>query len=314
MAFLLLLPLSYIQVVNASLSDDMASFANFLKFEKRYSQHTLRAYSDDLDQLSTFLAEQFGDMPVDQLNSGIIRSWLASLKEAGLTARSLNRKISSLKSFFRYLQRTGRLTKDPLSGISSPKSGRQLPSFVEEGQVHTLFEHVEFSDDWAGMTARLSMLLLYQLGLRLSELISCRERDVDVSNAQIKVLGKGNKERIIPVAAPLLAEIAAYLAAKRTRLTGADTEYLLVNERGRKLYPRYVQRLTEGYLRLVTTIERKSPHVLRHSFATHLANNGAELNAVKELLGHASLAATQVYTHNTIGKLKNVHKKAHPRG
>jgi integrase/recombinase XerC len=180
--------------------------------------------------------------------------------------------------------------------------------------MKVLFRDVAFTDDWNGYTGRLAMLMLYLLGIRLSELVNCKERQVDYANNAVKVLGKGNKERVIPVGKELLAALKEYVAQKKVVFEAPDRDFLLVTDKGKKLYPKYVYRLTQRYLQEVTTIEKKSPHVLRHSFATHLSNNGAELNAVKELLGHASLAATQVYTHNTIEKLKNVHRKAHPRG
>lgn len=289
-------------------------FLDYLKFEKRYSPHTISAYHDDLIQFRDFLETQFGGMDLKDISAPIVRSWLASLKEAGLTSRSITRKISTLKSFFKYNIRTGQLVKSPMTNIISPKISKRLPTYVEEKDMETLFQHVEFDADWNGYTSRLAMQMLYQLGLRLSELVNCKESQVDFANHNIKVLGKGNKERIIPVNDQLLAEIKEYIRQKPVQLASPDTTALLVNQKGRKLYPKYVYKLTRKYLQLVTTVQKKSPHVLRHSFATHLSNNGAELNAVKELLGHASLAATQVYTHNTIEKLKNIHKKAHPKG
>jgi integrase/recombinase XerC len=297
-----------------SFNNEITAFADYLKFEKRYSQHTVRSYGDDLARFRDYLQTEFNGMPLADISAPVVRSWLASMKEAGLTSRSITRKISSLKSFFKFVMRTGTLKKSPLSNISSPRSSKKLPSFVEEKDMGTLFRDVEFPDDWGGRTARLALQMLYQLGLRLSELINCREAEIDFSNQNIKVLGKGNKERIIPVRQELLSEIRNYMNDKKAIFEQPERGCLLINEKGKKLYPKYVYRVTRKYLHLVTTIDKKSPHVLRHSFATHLTNNGAELNAVKELLGHSSLAATQVYTHNTIEKLKNVHRKAHPRG
>lgn len=296
------------------LSSEIAAFTDHLKFEKRYSAHTVRSYHDDLIQFRDHLVVTFGDMKIAEITPSIIRSWFASLKEAGLNSRSINRKISTLKSFFKHLLRTGSIKKSPLSGIISPKTSKRLPSFVEEKDMATLLGHVEFPDDWSGYTAKLAISMLYELGLRLSELVNCRESQVDKGNRQLRILGKGNKERILPLNKRLMGEILEYTSRKRAEFEKFDHTYLLVNEKGRKLYPKYIYRLTTKYLPEVTTVKKKSPHILRHSFATHLMNNGAELNAVKELLGHASLAATQVYTHNTIEKLKNVHKKAHPRG
>jgi integrase/recombinase XerC len=300
--------------MHESIPKEISRFSDHLKFEKRYSQHTVRSYNDDLVQFVEYLDAQFGGIAIKEISSPVIRSWLASLKEQGLGSRSISRKISTLKSFFKFMIRTGSLAKSPVTNIVSPKLSKRLPVYVEEKDMDTLFRHVEFGDDWTGITARLSMMMLYQLGIRLSELVNCKESQVDFSNGQIKILGKGNKERIIPVGNDLMDQIREYIQQKRLLIDKADTVSLLVNENGRKLYPKYIYRITNKYLPLVTTIGKKSPHILRHSFATHLSNNGAELNAVKELLGHASLAATQVYTHNSIDKLKNIHKKAHPRG
>jgi integrase/recombinase XerC len=296
------------------LSSEISTFTDHLKFEKRYSVHTVRSYHDDLIQFRDYLVTSFGSVPLEEISAAVIRSWLASLKNNGLESRSINRKISTLKSFFKFIIRSGKLSKNPLATIVSPKVSKRLPAFVEEGDMNTLFRHVEFEEGWNGYTGRLAMQMLYEMGLRLSELVNCRESQVDFGNRQIKILGKGNKERIIPLNTVLLEEIREYVRRKPAELEVSDRNYLLVNEKGKKLYQKFIYRLTTKYLPKVTTVKKKSPHILRHSFATHLMNNGAELNAVKELLGHASLAATQVYTHNTIEKLKNVHKKAHPRG
>lgn len=296
------------------LSSEISAFSDHLKFEKRYSVHTVRSYHDDLIQFSNYIALAFGSMAIDDISPAIVRSWLATLKNEGLSSRSITRKISTLKSFFKFIIRSGQLNKNPLGSIVSPKISRRLPAFIEEKDMDTLFRHVEFDNNWNGYTGRLAMGLLYELGLRLSELVNCRESQVDFANRHIKILGKGNKERIMPVNAKLLAEIREYIKKKKMEFEKSDSNYLLVNDKGKKLYSKFIYRLTTRYLPEVTTVKKKSPHILRHSFATHLMNNGAELNAVKELLGHSSLAATQVYTHNTIEKLKNVHKKAHPRG
>lgn len=300
--------------MQAQLSVHISKFLDHLKFEKRYSAYTIRSYHDDLEQFGEYLEVQFGGMALKEISSAIVRSWLASLKQAKMSARSITRKISTLKSFFRFMLKSGVVAKSPMTAITSPKIAKKLPFYVEEADMKVLFKDVEFDDDWNGYTGRLAMLMLYQLGIRLSELVNCKERQVDPANSAIRVLGKGNKERVIPAGAELLAALKEYVAQKKAVFEAPDRNFLLVTDKGKRLYPKYVYRLTQRYLKEVTTIEKKSPHVLRHSFATHLSNNGAELNAVKELLGHASLAATQVYTHNTIEKLKNVHKKAHPRG
>ena len=300
--------------MHQTLSSEISSFTDHLKFEKRYSVYTVRSYHDDLTQFSDYISSAFGDTAIEDVTPSIVRSWLATLKNQGLSSRSITRKISTLKSFFKFAIRSGKLRKSPVTSIVTPKISKRLPAFVEEKDMETLFRHVEFEDNWNGYTGRLAMGMLYELGLRLSELVNCRESQVDFANRHIKVLGKGNKERILPVNAELLNTIDEYMKRKAAEFEKYDTNYLLVNDKGNKLYPKFIYRLTTKYLPEVTTVKKKSPHILRHSFATHLMNNGAELNAVKELLGHASLAATQVYTHNTIEKLKNVHKKAHPRG
>jgi integrase/recombinase XerC len=297
-----------------TLSSEISSFTDHLKFEKRYSVYTVRSYHDDLIQFGEYITEAFGETPIGDISPSIVRSWLATLKNTGLSSRSITRKISTLKSFFKFVIRSGKLEKSPVTSIVTPKISKRLPSFVEEKDLDTLFSHVEFEDNWNGYTGRLAIAMLYELGLRLSELVNCREAQVDFGNKHVKILGKGNKERIMPVNTDLLKSIDEYIRRKPVEFEKYDSSYLLVNDKGNKLYPKFIYRLTTKYLPEVTTVKKKSPHILRHSFATHLMNNGAELNAVKELLGHASLAATQVYTHNTIEKLKNVHKKAHPRG
>jgi integrase/recombinase XerC len=199
-----------------------------------------------------------------------------------------------------------------MTTIASPKIPKRLPVYVEQKDTNTLFQHVEFPDDWSGRTDRLILLVFYNTGMRLSELVNLKESQVNAAANTIKVLGKGNKERVIPVSPALIKEISEYMTLKNT-LASPDRVYLLVNEKGRRLYAKYLYHAVKKYLSLVTTIDKKSPHVLRHTFATHLTNNGADLNAVKELLGHSSLAATQIYTHNTIEKLKDIYKKAHPK-
>jgi integrase/recombinase XerC len=295
-------------------SQPIASFLSYLQFEKRYSSHTIIAYEEDLQQFFTYLHEQFSmaEPALAEIAPSFIRSWLASLKEAKNSAKTINRKISSLKSFFKYHLRTGQLDQSPMTTIVSPKIPRRLPVYIEQKDTNTLFQHVEFPDDWSGKTDRLILSIFYNTGMRLSELVNLKESQINSAANTIKVLGKGNKERVIPVSPALIQEINEYVALKNT-LEAPDRAYLLINEKGRKLYARYVYLAVKKYLSLVTTIDKKSPHVLRHTFATHLTNNGADLNAVKELLGHSSLAATQIYTHNTIEKLKDIYKKAHPK-
>lgn len=292
--------------------EPVQSFIDYLRYEKRYSAHTVRSYQDDLSQFTSYLQEQFSvQSPVD-ITATFIRSWLASLREMDISPRSINRKISTLKSFFKYQLRTGRLSQTPMTNIISPKSGKRLPSFVKEEDLGALLQALGFTEDWKGLNARMLITLFYCTGMRLSELIQLKPRQVDRSKRVIKILGKGNKERIVPVSPGLISLIEEYeMQKKKLFEEAADT--LLVTEKGKKIYPKYAYLLVKQYLADIKTLEKKSPHVLRHSFATHLTNHGASLNAVKELLGHASLASTQVYTHTTIEKLKEVYKNAHPR-
>lgn len=288
-------------------------FTDYLKYQKRYSPHTLRSYSDDLMQLNDYLVSEFGEMQLNELTPSIIRTWLAHMKDHDIASRSINRKISSLKSFFKYHLKNGTVSSTPMTQVASPKTAKRMPVFVKQEETAVLFEHVEFPDSWEGRTDRLIIELLYNTGLRSAELVSLKESQVDASRRILKVLGKGNKERIIPLNPEFIKNIQQYIVEKK-QIEGAETnDRLLVTASGKPLYAGYVYRSVKHSLNQVTTVQKKSPHVLRHTFATHLLNNGADLNSVKELLGHASLAATQVYTHHTIEKLRDVHKKAHPK-
>jgi len=287
------------------------AFLAYLQFEKRYSLHTITAYSNDLVQFFDFIETQYDKVALDQITGSMVRTWLAGMKETEMTGKSLNRKISSLKSFFKYQIRQERLAKSPMETVISPKITKRLPAFVAEQDMEQLLAHLAFAEGWKGYTEKMVIQLFYATGMRLSELILCKESQLDLSKSVIKVLGKGNKERIIPISKNLSQELANYIQEKPEAANG--NPHVFVTEKGKSLQPRAVYSFVKFYLSQVTTLQKKSPHVLRHSFATHLMNNGADLNAVKELLGHASLAATQVYTHNTIEKLKEVFAKAHPK-
>jgi integrase/recombinase XerC len=291
----------------------LQQFLDFLKFQKRYSQHTVISYQTDLIGFFNFVAITFGETPLPDIRPAYVRSWLAQLKENGMESKSINRKISTLKSFFKYLLKEQQIMVSPMSTVISPKVSKRLPQFVEKKDIETLFNYVEFPDNWQGKTDRILLQLFYNTGIRQAELVNLKENQVDSGKNVIKVLGKGNKERIIPVSQLLLDELKNYMVDKRKLLEQFNADILLINANGKKLYPKYVYNTVNKYLSKITTISKKSPHVLRHTFATHLMNNGADLNAVKELLGHSSLAATQIYTHNTIEKLKDIHKKAHPK-
>jgi len=289
------------------------SFLSYLRYEKRYSFHTISSYSSDLAFFFEYTGRLFEIQHPQEITSAMIRSWLASMKEKGDSARSINRRISTLKSFFRFLLRQKLIEASPMATISSPKIKKRLPVFVEQKDLNTLFQHVEFPDGWDGILHRTMLVFFYGTGMRLSELIGLKDHQVDLSKNQIKILGKGNKERVVPFGPGMKEQTDLYRKNRPAEQVAGAEKPFFINNKGRSLSARYVQLTIKKYLSLTTTIDKKSPHVLRHSFATHLMNNGAELNAVKELLGHSSLAATQVYTHNTIEKLKDVYKKAHPK-
>ena len=291
----------------------IGSFLDYLQFEKRYSLHTIVSYQNDLEQFFAFLESQYDNPPISSVTPSFIRSWMAEMKGDGISPKSLNRKISTLKSFFKHQLKMGVINQSPMTTIMVQKVGKRLPSFVSQKDMETLKNYVTFPNNRKGHTDKLLLELFYATGMRLSELIGLKENHVDFSNGQVKVLGKGNKERIIPVAKELLEEIKKYMEAKEEVEIKFSENHLFTNEKGKPLYSKYVYNVVKENLSHVTTLQKKSPHVLRHTFATHLTNNGADLNAVKELLGHSSLAATQIYTHNTIEKLKDIHQKAHPK-
>lgn len=292
---------------------ELQLFLQYLQFEKRYSQHTIISYRTDLEQFFTFLISQYDSPPVAAVTAGFVRSWLAEMRSEELTPKSLNRKISSLKSFFKYQMKLGEVKQSPMTTIVAPKAGKRLPSFVAQNDMETLQQYVGFPDTWKGLTDKLLLDLFYATGMRLSELINLKDSQVDIANCQVKVVGKGNKERIIPVSKDIILQLKYYIESKQKITVDTSFPNFFINEKGRPLYAKYVYNVVKANLSQVTTLKKKSPHVLRHTFATHLSNNGADLNAIKELLGHSSLAATQIYTHNTIEKLKDIYKKAHPK-
>lgn len=287
-------------------------FLEYLEFEKRYSVYTVKAYKKDLEQFEGYLKDHYDFNDILEAGSMQVRSWMAELMNNDISPRSINRKLSSLRAFYQYCMRRSAISKNPAASIPALKQKKRLPAFVEESSMNMLLDEIEFENDVIGKRDKLIIQLFYYTGMRLSELISLKVSDVDMHKKQLKVLGKRNKERIIPVTEDLLRALEGYLDV-RCEIAGGTAKNLILTAKGKKLYPSLVQRLVKTKLQMVTTIDKKSPHVLRHTFATAMLNHGADLNAVKELLGHANLAATQVYTHNTVEKLKKVYTEAHPR-
>lgn len=299
----------------SSLADNqLQSFSRHLSVERRYSPHTVRAYVDDLRAYIDHLSYLYGLSDAGLAESFHVRSWLSSLTEQGLGARTINRKLSSLRSFYTHGRRVGSFATNPAASVRSLKVSRRLPSQVEKGSLEGLLENGPFPEGLRGATERLILEILYQTGVRVSELLAIRPEHVQPSTRSLRVLGKGNKERLIPLGAEMLRGIDDYLKTKASENGGVTEGYLVETAAGRRMHPRQAYGIVRRYLSMVTSADRRGPHALRHSFATHLADNGAELNAVKELLGHSSLAATQVYTHNSIGRLLEAYRKAHPRG
>ena len=289
------------------------SFTNFLTYEKRYSAHTVTAYKNDLDQFVQFCTIVVGEFDVKKISNDLVRGWGIHLMENGSTPKTVRRKIATLRSLFRFLMIEGAVTKDPTRGLTLPKVRKKLPCFVEEKNMNSLLDNGLFTDDFKGIRDKLIIALLYDTGMRLSELLNLKDSDVDTNSSLIKVLGKRRKERIIPYPRSVNPLLNQYFEI-RNKTINFIPESLLVTEKGKKIYAKLVYRVVTANLERVTSLEKKSPHILRHTYATHLLNRGADLNAVKELLGHSNLSATQIYTHITFEKLHNIYKQAHPRG
>ena len=285
----------------------LKEFIHYIQSEKRYSDHTITSYKVDLNQFFNFLIEEYNIDHPQNVNFKIVRNWISYLLESGLKARSVNRKISTLKSYFRFLVISNYSDSNPTLKITSPKTSKRLPVFIEQDKINSLLDANFFDDNFRGHRDKLILELFYFTGIRLSELLNISISDIDFNNSQIKVLGKRNKERLIPLTYSLISELKHFINKYNI------CDYLFVDENKKKLYSKKVYRIVNKYISKVSSLKKKSPHILRHSFATHMLNNGADINAIKEILGHSNLSATQIYTHNSIKKLKNVHKQAHPK-
>ncbi len=295
------------------MKEKLHAFQQFLRLEKRYSDHTLQGYTTDLAQVVRFLQEQYDLKEWEEVEPFHLRSWLAELIGKELAATTVRRKISSVRSFFRFLEKRYSFSGQVARTLILPKIPRRLPTTIREKDLAMLFEQVSFSDDYLGWRDRTLLELLYSTGLRRAELIQLNLSDLDFSRERIRVLGKGNKERLIPMTLRLRECLREYVQVRKREWGDGAGRNLFLTRKGHPLYPRAVYDLVKKYLSQVSDSKKRSPHVLRHSFATHLVDAGADLHAVKELLGHSSLAATQVYTHNTIEKLKKSYASAHPK-
>ena len=289
------------------------NFLQYLLSEKRFSKHTVNAYRTDLHQFISFIDSDFEISSLSDVNDKIVRSWLVYMSDRGLSPRSINRKLSSLKSYYKFKLRSGEIKNNPAININGPKTEKRLPSYVEEKEMQYLFEKIDFEDSFCGYRDGLILDLFYQTGIRLSELTNLKLSDINFSKKMLKVLGKRNKERLIPLHNQTLEIISNYIKLRSNEVQKGNP-FLILNNKGEQAGKKFVYRCVNSYLSKVTNSTKKSPHVIRHTFATHMLNRGADLNTIKELLGHANLAATQVYTHNSINKLKTVYKQAHPKG
>lgn len=289
-----------------------SSFINYLKYEKRYSPHTIKAYDMEVQAYLDFLEAE--GMPFEEVDYKFCRYYFATMKEQGKSATSVNRAISVIKSYYKFLQREGMVSSSPVHLIKALKVGKKLPVVVEKEKMVTLLEEMEtMEDSFENSRDFIIMELLFGTGIRLAELLEIKERDIDFLNKKILILGKRNKLRFVPIHSTLIEELKRYLKKKNEKHFDNISEHLIVTKEGKKAYPKLVYRVVNKYLSIITSQQKKSPHILRHSFATTLLDNGADLNAIKELLGHAGLSATQIYTHNSVERLKNIYKQAHPK-
>lgn len=287
-------------------------FLKYIENEKRYSRHTVLSYRTDISQFVAFCKNNVKNFNLLTIDNKIIRKWIIFLLENNISSRTVNRKITTLKSFYKFLYQRQLIKTLPTQKIVLPKISKKLPNFIGSSAMDILFDQFDFSENFEGERDKLVLLLFYCTGMRLSELIHLKIQDIDFHYNQLKVLGKRNKERLIPFGKELAEHLAAYIKI-RASVINTDNYYLVITQKGQQAYEKLIYRIVNKYLNQVTTLEKRSPHVLRHTFATQMLNNGADINAIKELLGHANLSATQVYTHTSFDKLKTVYNQAHPR-
>ncbi len=289
------------------------AFIAYLSLEKNYSPHTVSAYKKDIQEFKDFTSKEYDFNTVDQVDYSIIRSWIVVLVDGGIANRTVNRKIASLKAYYKFLQKAELIAKNPLAKHKALKTKKKLEVPFSEMEMDKILKQIPFENDFEGARDKLIIELLYATGIRRTELINIKLKDFNGDRTSLKVLGKRNKERILPLVSSLTPLLSSYLSHRSMLKVIDDNDTLLLTKSGQKIYETLVYRVINKYLSMVSPKVKKSPHILRHTFATHLLNNGADLNAVKELLGHSSLASTQVYTHNSIAELKKVYAKAHPR-
>ncbi len=288
------------------------SFLKYLEFEKRSSDHTIVSYRCDLEQFFLYL-EQLGDVSLEGISRKIVRNWVVSMSESKLAPKTISRKLTALSSFFRYLMREGVVDFNPTEGVPTPKIPKKLPVFVRDAEMDLLLDEIPFSNDYEGVRDRMILELFFGSGMRLSELVGLTDRSFDLKEGVVRVVGKFNKERLIPLYKAEINSLINYINIRDEKFGKDVVCSFFVTGKGENIYHKLVYRIVKKYLSLVTTLHKKSPHVLRHSFATSLLNAGADLNAIKELLGHTNLNATEVYTHNSFEKITDIYKQAHPR-
>ena len=289
------------------------AFLSYLSLEKKYSPHTVKAYSADISDFKIFCLESYDVLNIDEVSYGMVRSWIVSLVNDSISNRTVNRKIASLKAYYKFLQRIEKITTNPLAKHKALKTSKKLEVPFSETEMYAVLKQIPFEEGFEGLRDKLIIELLYTTGIRRAELINLKWSDVNLSGRTIKVLGKRNKERIVPLLEPVIELFLTYLDERNGLKVIADEVHVFLSKSGNKIYETLVYRVINKYLSEVSHKAKKSPHILRHTFATHLLNKGADLNSVKELLGHSSLASTQVYTHNSIAELKKVHLASHPR-